>query len=155
MTLTVVTPAFADGPVYFEEVVDYRDTFPSPCVFDILGHTTVTLKIRICFTENVTGPKQITTAPNLKATWSANGKSLNLHIGGPQHMYMIEPGVEYLSIVLGTWNFMTVPGTGHVMGWAGQIQSLVDMNTWESEVIQMVGNPPAEDWEPICAYLAP
>ena len=155
MTLTVVTPAFADGPVYEEVVVDYSATFPSPCGFDIQGHDTGKLNIRIYMTENGIGPKQLTSAPDLKSTWSANGKSLDLHLGGPEHRYMIEPGVQYLSIALGTWGFMTIPGTGHVFGWAGQIQSVVDMTTGEAEVIKMVGNPSAEDWEAICAYLAP
>ena len=155
MTLTVVTPAFAEGPVYIPGVVDDYFTFPSPCGFDIEQHSTGKLNIRIFMTENGNGPKGFITAPDLKATWSANGKSLDLHLGGPEHRYMIEPGVQYLSIALGTWGFMTIPGTGHVFGWAGQIKTVVDMTTWEAEVIKMVGNPPAEDWEAICAYLAP
>lgn len=155
LMLTVFTPAFADAPVYEELVVDYSATFPSPCGFDIQGHTTGTLKIRIWMSENGNGPRRFVTAPNLKSTWSANGNSLDLHVGGPEHNYMIEPGIQFMNITLGTWNFATVPGTGHVMGWAGQIQTLVDMNTWESEVIKIDGNLPAEDWEAICAYLAP
>lgn len=157
LALSAATPVSADGPVYYDFEIDFVNPVPNPCGFEILEHMTGTLKNQHWYPSDHASPvKLFVTFVNGKSTWSANGKSLNLLVAGPQHMYTIEPAVKYLDILLGTNYFTIVPGTGHVLGSAGQMQYVADWDTgYIIEFIKVVGNLPAEDWQSICAYLAP
>ena len=147
-------PAFAGAPEHSEVDVNSSGTFLSPCGFEIQGRTTGTLKIIHWTDANGRAIERTTTvAPNLKATWSANGKSINLQVAGPGQT-LITPSYQ-VNLFLGTNMFTIIPGTGHVLGFAGQIKALLDLNTGELLDLKIIGNPNPADWDAICAYLAP
>jgi hypothetical protein len=55
---------------------------------------------------------------------------------------------------MGTANFITLPGYGHILGYAGHLVVIYDFETQIYSFEKWVGTGEPLDWEPLCDYLA-
>jgi hypothetical protein len=152
-----VFQANAGGPDRTEETIDFSFEVENPCGYPITGHVTGTVRTTFFwFYENGLKNRVQDTYASLKATWSANGKEINIQNGAPVHYSQIPNG--YFQTVLGANGKMTIPGYGAVMGSAGQIiltwQWNEELGDYEmTEEVKNVGMLNPKDWDAVCEYL--
>ncbi len=154
------SPVQAGAPIPTKEVFDDYYPVENDCGFEITGHLYGRLDSSYFLYDNGLKNKILVHAPTLKGTWSANGKELNFQVSGPVQYRQTNEG--FLQIMLGTWDFLTVPGYGAVWGFAGHVilewqfigvengQEIYEMVA----VLKEVGNFTPYDWAPICAYFS-
>jgi|WetSurMetagenome_2_1015567.scaffolds.fasta_scaffold664751_1 hypothetical protein len=164
LPLVAVTPAYADKPDqsrHWTEPVDdtyywYACGFENPIVDHVYG----TLKGEYFFNEAGDVVKGNVSYGSMRETWSVNDKHVDLQIQGPIHYRTIVLGAEFYQIYLGVSGIITIPGYGRVYGWSGQWVLRWEFNPsiddWEiTGVVREVGSTHLENWDAICAYLAP
>ena len=162
------TPAHADTHYQYVDEFDLYIDFivgdpdnPSPCDFNIAHHVYGNIRYNYWIDEYGQTTREIEISGNLKADFSANGKTLNVQIQGPTH-YLYEYYPEYTVVTAkstGTIRFMTVPHQGIIFGGAGQtIETLTFTPDFVSlidyRLDKYVGNYNF-DWGPFCEYLGP
>ena len=164
LPLVAVTPAFADTPVHGSAPIDDTEIWlataeDNPCGFDIVIHVYGTFRFNSWLDENGQTTREIDIYGNLKQTYSAHGKSVNVQMQGPIHYEAISENHIILTW-LGTNPIITVPGYGKVVGGAGQIveEIILDPDTGEviSDVfLKLVGSFNYDDSSAVCEYLSP
>ncbi len=147
LLLTVVTPAYADTPVFIDIPVDVYEPVANPCGFDIDVHAFGTLKLTL-FLDGDIATRWHLHWGQMNNTWEANGKNLVLQVSGPLHSEIL-PGTGYIDIALGTYAFATIPGYGHVYGSAGQIVTQYEEvnGEWIATEVKNVGTQWVENWD--------
>jgi hypothetical protein len=167
-----VSHANAGKPVRNEIPFEMSLEVENPCGYPITAHFQGMIIETFFFSDNDLKNRVTDVYPSWQAIWSANGKELNIHSGGPVHYKQIPnghfqivlgvdgsvmvPGIDYP--IYGAGGLITIPGYGTVWGSAGQVilkfQWNEELGTYElAEVVKMVGLPDQTDWAPICEYL--
>jgi hypothetical protein len=156
LSAAVVTPVLAGQPEFTDEVIDYTGPLDNLCGFEITVHSYGTIRWQFFYDKNgvLTDAHEI--YGQMKETWSANGKSVDVQISGPVQ-YKIISDTQVIETYEGTSQVITVPGSGKIYGSAGHFAYKWDYTTepWTFiEVVKEAGTS-VWDWDPVCAYLAP
>ena len=160
LSMATVTSVHAGKPDMWEDTYPYDETWlleEAPCDFDIYLHHYGTVRYQLFFDNEGQITRFHAIYGPMKQTWFANSKTLGVQISGPIHSELVSE-TEVIETWVGTTSLITVPGYGRVFGSAGYFSRKWDITTdpWTLiEVVKFVGAPYIEDWDPICAYLAP
>ena len=158
LSMMVVFPVHADAPFRWKGTTDETYDIEGLCSFTIVDQIYGKLGERIFFDKEGVITFIHVSHPDLKETWSANGKTININISGPAQ-YQLVSETAFLEIHIGTYQFATIPQYGRVWGWAGRLSLLweeVEPGVWEiTEVTRDAGAINLENQEAICAYLSP
>jgi hypothetical protein len=156
LSAAVVTPVLAGPPEFYDEVIDYTGPLENPCGFEITVHSYGTIRWQYFFDKNGVLTDAHAICGQMKETWSANGKSVDVQISGPIQ-YKIISDTQVIDSIKGTAQVITVPGFGKIYGQAGHFAYKWDYTTEPWTFIEVVREAGTSAWDldPVCAYLAP
>ena len=160
IAMVPASPVQASAPFIrvstIDQTLSLADTFGNPCGFMIADHLYGTMREEFFFDQAGQVTRLNAIWGQLKETWSANGKSLNVQVSGPILFTVLSDPEFYIMSVTGTSALITVPGFGTVYGSAGKTSTLWKFGSPNTMigVVKEVGSPSIPNWEAICAYLA-